>query len=202
MDNDRERDLVAAAQGGSTVARDELLIALLPIAQRISRNYKRRYPWIEEEDLSQWLISDLCIRAIKRFGLEQQKTSFGKYVYHRMVFGAKDWLRALDPLGISWPQRKHYPAWHHLESTGDTESEHDFASQLVESIDGSIGRFEVVDLLTEVASRCRLPDPDLLVRHVLHGVSVEQLIAEGELPLWVHETVRIGLPALRELIGE
>jgi hypothetical protein len=93
----------------------ELITAhAIGLAERIAKKTVRRYPWIDLEDLRQELIIPLP-RWIQRYNpSDKSKTSWSKYLYHKMNFYVKDVLRKEDPVGIKWPQREQYPTWFRL----------------------------------------------------------------------------------------
>lgn len=92
----------------------EVYARALPIAQRVARAYCRNYTWIDPEDLTQDLMSEIP-RVM--YGYQEDNAfsnTWSKYLYFKLQFKAKDILRREDPLGISYPQKKQYPQWHRL----------------------------------------------------------------------------------------
>lgn len=95
-------------------AKEAVYLKATEVARQIALKYCRRYYWIDPDDLSQELILSLpkfidAYRVGHRSG-----TPWGKYLYHKLNFKAKDILRLEDPLGIGWPQKQHYPSWSRL----------------------------------------------------------------------------------------
>jgi hypothetical protein len=93
----------------------ELITAhAIGLAERIAKKTVRKYPWIDPDDLRQELIIPLP-RWIERYNpKDRSKTSWSKYLYHKLNFYVKDVLRREDPVGIKWPQREQYPTWFRL----------------------------------------------------------------------------------------
>ena len=86
----------------------------MTLAQEIAHRQHRKYRWIDPEDLQQELLMRLP-QWIDRFDPRHQSaTTWSKYLFWKMTLYVKDVLRREDPLGISWPQRKRYPAWFRL----------------------------------------------------------------------------------------
>jgi len=100
-----------------------------PIAEKIAKRYAKKYDWISVEDLTQNMLFDIPAIMYAYRADNAAKNPWGKYLYYKLYFLAKDYLRKEDPVGIKWPQKKAYPRWHRL---GD------------ESLDG----FEVMDWRT------------------------------------------------------
>jgi DNA-directed RNA polymerase specialized sigma24 family protein len=95
-------------------ANTEVFERALPIVQKVARAYCRRYEWINQEDLVQDL---MCEVPRVMYGYREDNDAgnvWSKYLYWRLQFKAKDVLRREDPLGISHPQKRKYPAWHRL----------------------------------------------------------------------------------------
>lgn len=86
----------------------------LPVAQRVARAYCRQYTWIDPEDLTQDLMFEVPRVMYSYREDNAAANSWSKYLYFKLQFKAKDYLRREDPLGISYPQKKQYPQWHRL----------------------------------------------------------------------------------------
>ena len=104
----------------------EVYTRALPIAQNIAGRYAKKYDWISAEDLVQNLMFEIPTIMYAYRDDDASGNPWSKYLFYKLYFKAKDYLRKEDPVGIKWPQKKQYPKWHRL---GD------------ESLDG----FEVVD---------------------------------------------------------
>lgn len=93
----------------------ELITAhAIGLAERIAKKTVRKYPWIDPDDLRQELIIPLP-RWVERYNpADKSRTSWSKYLYHKLNFYVKDVLRREDPVGIKWPQREQYPTWFRL----------------------------------------------------------------------------------------
>lgn len=116
----------------------EAIIAhAIELAERIARKTARKYPWIDPDDLRQELIIPLP-RWIASYNPEDKsKTTWSKYLYHKLNFYVKDVLRREDPVGIKWPQRKQYPTWFRLgDQSGrlSSSSSHDEESRSTSGI--------------------------------------------------------------------
>lgn len=86
----------------------------LPVAQKVARSYCKRYTWIDADDLTQDLMYEIP-RIMYSFREENSAGNpWSKFLYHKLYFKCKDYLRKEDPLGICWPQKRQYPAWHRL----------------------------------------------------------------------------------------
>jgi hypothetical protein len=98
----------------------ELILAhAIGLAERIASKAVRKYPWLCADDLRQELLIPLP-RWIDRYNpYDKSRTSWSKYLYHKLNFYLKDVLRREDPVGIKWPQREQYPTWFRL---GDQSS--------------------------------------------------------------------------------
>lgn len=84
------------------------------VATAVAKRYVAKYFWEDADDLAQSLLERFD-RIWERYDPEnEQGNPWGKYLYHRFSFEAKDYFRRLDPLGIGWPQKKEYPQWHRL----------------------------------------------------------------------------------------
>lgn len=86
----------------------------ITVAKRVAKNVVRKYPWLDADDMQQELMLRLAKWVDEYKPQHASSTKWSKYLYHKMTFYSKDVLRREDPLGISWPQRKHYPAWYRL----------------------------------------------------------------------------------------
>lgn len=85
-----------------------------PIARRIAGLYVKRYSWIDVDDLTQDLMFEIP-RIMYGYRPDNSAGNpWSKFLYHKLYFKAKDALRREDPLGIGWPQKREYPAWHRL----------------------------------------------------------------------------------------
>jgi hypothetical protein len=104
----------------------EVYTRALPIAKKIAERYAKKYDWISAEDLTQNLMYEIPSIMYAYRDDDASGNPWSKYLFYKLYFKGKDYLRKEDPVGIKWPQKKQYPKWHRL---GD------------ESLDG----FEVVD---------------------------------------------------------
>jgi DNA-directed RNA polymerase specialized sigma subunit len=169
-------DLVLLVHAGDNRAFEILCLSILPVAERIARNYARRYTWLDHEDIRQETL--LAIHRIIKGFRPGKGASLEKYVYHRITYEVKDVLRCEDPLGISWPQKGkgHYPEWHRLGDEAfksfDVEgrSEMEFDQRELLGLYESIDEWRLVFLDQSdqrekrdrvVLRRDRFPDADL-----------------------------------------
>jgi hypothetical protein len=104
----------------------EVYTRALPIAQSIAARYAKKYDWISAEDLTQNLMYEIPSIMYAYRDDDASGNPWSKYLFYKLYFKGKDYLRKEDPVGIKWPQKKAYPKWHRL---GD------------EALDG----FEVID---------------------------------------------------------
>lgn len=86
----------------------------IPVARRVARTYCKRYAWIDEDDLLQNLMFELPRILYSYRDDNSAGNPWSKFLYHKLYFKCKDILRKEDPLGLSWPQKREYPAWHRL----------------------------------------------------------------------------------------
>ncbi len=148
--------LAVSAKSGCEESKKRVFEKLLPVAERIARTYCDKYNWVDAEDLAQEMLL-VVPGIIRRYDPSNSAgNSFSKYAYHRLYFEAKDCLRQEDPLGIKWPQKKHYPEWHRLGDEGFETFE-----VMANDADSQISETEVLsDLaagraaLAEFKSRC------------------------------------------------
>lgn len=89
------------------------------LAKRIAKKTQLKYSWVDADDLQQNLLLRLQKWVAEYDPSHESSTTWTKYLYHKMSYYVLDLLRKEDPLGISWPQRKHYPEWSRL---GDADS--------------------------------------------------------------------------------
>lgn len=104
----------------------EVYTRALPIAKSIAERYAKKYDWISAEDLTQNLMYEIPSIMYAYRDDDASGNPWSKYLFYKLYFKGKDYLRKEDPVGIKWPQKKAYPKWHRL---GD------------EALDG----FEVID---------------------------------------------------------
>ena len=79
------------------------------IDSQMQRVWLRRYTFLENE--SEDLVSEVVTRVpqfIERYDPDRG-TPPKQFWYHTIYRAFQDALRRRDPLGISYPQRKHYP---------------------------------------------------------------------------------------------
>lgn len=95
-------------------ANQEVFKRALPIVRRIAAKYCHEYTWLNVEDLAHAMMQEVPRIAFTYREHNQWGNGWGKYLYHRLYYVAKDCLRKEDPLGIGWPQKKQYPQWHRL----------------------------------------------------------------------------------------
>jgi DNA-directed RNA polymerase specialized sigma subunit len=117
-------------------------------AKRIAGFFVKRYPWIDHDDLIQG-ITLATPKLIHRFDPEKG-VSWSTYVYHSYYRAAQDYLRKLDPLGISYPQKMHYPEWSNISALGDHRSLadsviHDGLTKLDRQYEAQYGRTKTED---------------------------------------------------------
>jgi hypothetical protein len=127
----------------------ELITAhAIGLADRIAKKTVRKYPWIDPDDLRQELIIPLP-RWIEKYNPDDKsKTSWSKYLYHKLNFYVKDVLRKEDPVGIKWPQREQYPTWFRLgDQSGRLSGRSDDGQDEAASHGGSQGGDCPSDLL-------------------------------------------------------
>jgi len=110
---------------------DRLASHATTIARRIARKTVKKYHWLSADDLQQDLLVRLQKWVTQYNPHHASDTTWSKYLYHKMSFYVLDILRKEDPLGIKWPQRKHYPEWSRLGDMDQTvleamEDESDF----------------------------------------------------------------------------
>ena len=109
---DPHRQDVIAARSGDADAIARLWEMVLPMAKRRAQITARRYAWLDADDLENSVLLKFP-RMVEIFDLDG-KNPFKKYVYFSLVNRMKDVLRREDPLGIRYPQKRHYPEWHRL----------------------------------------------------------------------------------------
>lgn len=192
--DEADRELLRKAKSGDSDAANQLIVDQQSLIERIAGKTKLKYPWIDREDLQQSL-SITIYRHIRRFDLRQKKNSWRKYEYFRLHGEAKQWLRELDPLGISWPHRKHYPVHAHFSQVPD-ENGDDSNSYSPQTADTSC-EFELIDMYDSILSRVRVIDDDCLHALVVLGWSREQLDAEFT-PAVTNEVMAVAIPILRQ----
>lgn len=106
-------DAALLARHGDTEAHAILWHSSIDQAGRIAGLFARRYPWIDHEDLTQSILLDFP-KIIRRYNpviARAKSISWNKYAYFAFYRAAQDALRREDPLGVSIPQKAHYPSW-------------------------------------------------------------------------------------------
>lgn len=85
----------------------------LPTVDRIAGHFHRRYPWIDQEDISQ-AIAMAFPKIIRRFDASKATSGVNRYLYFAFYRTGQDFLRYQDPLGIRIPGKKPYPSFSHF----------------------------------------------------------------------------------------
>lgn len=108
-------EVALLSKHGDTEALKILWEQSLPTIDRIAGHFHRRYPWIEQEDISQAVAS--CFpKIIRRFDPEKATSGVNRYLYFAFYYAAQDFLRHQDPLGVAIPYKKPYPHFVHFSS--------------------------------------------------------------------------------------
>ena len=128
----------------SHAAAQEVYTRAQPIARKLAARACKKYDWVNVDDLTQNLMLEIPRFMFAYDPHSPSKTSWSKYLFHKLYFYVKDLLRKEDPLGVKWPQKKVYPKWHRLAD---------------EALDG----FEVVDLSVLADDDA---EPDLLMDEI------------------------------------
>lgn len=120
LDRVTEEEVALLAVHGDKEAYGYLWAKSESTAQRLGLFFQRKYPWVDGADIAQGVL--LCFpKIISRYDPEKG-TPWKKYCYHCYYRSAQDFLRKLDPLGIKYPQRKHYPAYVSTEQVLDEQA--------------------------------------------------------------------------------
>jgi hypothetical protein len=117
-----EDDTALLSHNGDTEALAILWQKAVPQVGRIAGLFTRRYPWIDHEDLTQTMLVDFP-KIIRRYDPERarsRKITWNKYAYFAFYRAAQDALRREDPLGVSIPQKAHYPSWRRFSEISDS----------------------------------------------------------------------------------
>lgn len=110
------------------VAVEMLCIRGMELAKKSAIKAARKYTWLDADDLQQSLLVKFIDQIIRRYRPGKNGTSWEKFSAVAMAFALKDVLRAEDPLGISWPQKQHYPEWYRLGDKVFTDADFDIQS--------------------------------------------------------------------------
>lgn len=103
---------VIAARAGDQEAMSRLWEVAIQIADHRAKLTCHRYGWLDPDDIRNELVLKFP-KVLELFNIDSPNP-FSKFVYFSFAFRAKDILRAEDPLGIGYPQKKQYPQWHRL----------------------------------------------------------------------------------------
>jgi len=88
--------------------------------QRFAKSFGRRYAHIDADDLG----NSVALRfpkIIERY--DPKRRNYDKWVGITIFRECQDELRKYDPLGVSIPQKSHYPAFAHLSAFDYLDSE-------------------------------------------------------------------------------
>lgn len=111
---DPDREIVLRAKSGDADAINELWTRAIPVAKLRAEATVGRYQWLDPEDLQNDLLAFLP-QFLQRYNPDNEAGNhWQKYLYFAIYWGVKDILRGEAPLGIGYPQKKHYPEWHRL----------------------------------------------------------------------------------------
>lgn len=109
-----DEELALLAVHGDSEAFGLLWERTIPTARRLGKFFHRRYPWIEAAEISQGVLIDFP-KILNRYDPEKG-VLWAKYSYISYYRACQDFLRKHDPIGIKFPQRKHYPGWCSLDA--------------------------------------------------------------------------------------
>lgn len=107
-------EIAMLSQHGDSEAFHRLWESTIPTIERIAGHFHARYPWIEQEDITQAVLLKVP-KILRRFDSEKATKGVLRYFYFSFYRAAQDFLRCQDPLGVRIPHKTHYPAFTHLE---------------------------------------------------------------------------------------
>lgn len=119
-----EEEIAMLANGGDRESVTHLWEHSIPQIARIAGLFIRRYPWIAHDDLAQAILVEFP-RLLARFNpwrARAKNITWNKYLYFSAYRTAQDILRREDPLGISIPQKAHYPSWRRFSEITDSST--------------------------------------------------------------------------------
>lgn len=113
FDTATTEELAFLAKHGDSESMRHLWESCLPTIDRIAGYFHARYPWIDQEDISQAIALEVP-KIIRRFNPNKATQGAKRYFYFGFYRAAQDCLRREDPLGVKIPHKRRYPSFSHL----------------------------------------------------------------------------------------